>query len=156
MAWVGRDLKDHEGSNLPAAGRATNLHNLILVLVAQGPIQPGLEHHQGWGIHKLSGQSVPAPQHSHSKELPPGIQPKSSLLQLKTISPCPAVIYAFKELIPLLFIGSFLVLEGCNKVTLQPSLLQAEQGQLPQPMFVEELLQPFHLKYLTASSETHA
>ena len=26
---------------------------------AQGPIQPGLEHIQGWGIHSLSGQPVP-------------------------------------------------------------------------------------------------
>jgi len=60
--------------------------------------QPGLEHHQGWGIHSLSGQPVLAPHYSHSKELPPDIQPKSSLLQHKTISPRPAIIYPFKEL----------------------------------------------------------
>jgi len=48
--------------------------------------------------------AVPPPDHSLGKELPPDIQPKSSLPQLKTISPCPAVIYLFKELIPLLFI----------------------------------------------------
>ena len=29
-----------------------------------------------------------------------------------------------------------------NDVTSQPSLLQAEQAQLPQPVFVEEVLQP--------------
>ena len=28
----------------------------ILDQAAQGPIQPGLEHLQGWGIHTLSGQ----------------------------------------------------------------------------------------------------
>jgi len=33
-------------------------------LAAQGPIQPGLEHLQGRGIHNLSGQPVPAPHHS--------------------------------------------------------------------------------------------
>ena len=55
---------------------------LILDQAAQGPIQPGLEYLQGWGIHNLSGQLVPAPHHSHSKELPPDIQPKSSHLQL--------------------------------------------------------------------------
>ena len=33
------------------------------------PIQPGLESLQRWGIHSLSGQPVPAPHHSHSKEL---------------------------------------------------------------------------------------
>ena len=78
----------------------------LLDQVAQGPIQPGLEHLQGQGIHNLPGQPVPAPHHSLGKELPADIQPKSSLLQLKTISPCPAVIYLFKELTPLLFIGS--------------------------------------------------
>jgi len=74
------------------------------------PIQPGLEHLQGWGIHHLSGQPVPAPHHSHSKEFPPDIQPKPSLLQLKTISPCPAIVYPFKELAPLLFLATFPVL----------------------------------------------
>ena len=97
--------------------------HLILDQVAQGPIQPGLEHLQGWGIHNLSGQPVPAPHHSPGKELPPAIQPKSSLFQLKTFSPCPAVIYPFKEFTPLLFIGSLQVLKGCNEVTPQPSLL---------------------------------
>jgi len=76
---------------------------LILDQAAQGLIQPGLEHLQGWGIHNLPGQLVPAPHHSHSKELPPDIQPKSSLLQLKTISLCPAIIYPCKECTPLLF-----------------------------------------------------
>jgi len=63
----------------------------LLDQAAQGPIQPGLEHLQGWGIHKLSGQPIPAPHHSCGKELFPDIQPKSSLPQLKTTSPCPAV-----------------------------------------------------------------
>ena len=109
---------------------------LILDQAAQGLIQPGLEHLQGWGIHNLPGQLVPAPHHSHSKELPPDIQPKSSLLQLKTVFPCPAIIYPFKEQTPLLFVGSLQVLEGCNEVTPLPSLLQAEQVQLPQPVFI--------------------
>ena len=59
--------------------------HLILDQAAQGPIQPGLEHLQGWGIHNFSGQPVPALHHSHSKELPSDIQPKSSFLQVKTI-----------------------------------------------------------------------
>ena len=63
----------------------------LLDQVAQGPIQPGLEHLQGWGIHNLSGQPIPAPHHSPGKELSPNIQPKSSLFQLKTVPPCPAV-----------------------------------------------------------------
>ncbi|KAK4827484.1 hypothetical protein QYF61_018784 [Mycteria americana] len=34
---------------------------LPLDQVAQSPIQPGLEHFQGWGIHSFPGQPVPAP-----------------------------------------------------------------------------------------------
>jgi len=30
--------------------------HLILDQAAQGPIQPGLKHLQGWGTHSLSGQ----------------------------------------------------------------------------------------------------
>jgi len=70
--------------------------DLILHQAAQGPIQPGLEHLQGWGLHNLSGQPISVPNHSHSKELPPDIQPKSSLPHFKTISPCSAVIYPCK------------------------------------------------------------
>jgi len=40
---------------------------------AQGHIQPGLEHLQGWSIHNLCGQPVSAPRHSHSEKLPPDI-----------------------------------------------------------------------------------
>jgi len=73
-------------------------------------------------------------------EVPPHIQPQSALLQLQTISPCPALISPLKELPPLLFVGSLQVLEGCTEVTPQPSLLQAQQAQLPQPVFVGEVL----------------
>ena len=49
MAWVGRDVKDHEFPTspppLPQAGSATP--HLILDWAAQGSIQPGLEHLQG-------------------------------------------------------------------------------------------------------------
>ena len=97
MTWVGRNIKDHE-SPIPFHRQGHQHPHLILDQPAQGPIQPCLEHLQGWGIHNLSGQPVPAPHHYHSKELPPDIQPKSSLLQLKTISLCAVVIYPFKEL----------------------------------------------------------
>jgi len=58
--------------------------HLILDQAAQGPIQPGLEHLQGWTGHPQPlWAAVPTPHHSHSKELPPDIQPKSSLLNLE-------------------------------------------------------------------------
>ena len=102
MALVGRDLKDHQVPTPHYRRQGCQSPHFILDQAAQGPIQPGFEHLQGQSIHSLSGQPVPAPHHSHSKELPPDIQPKSSLRQLKTISPCPAIIYPFKELTPLL------------------------------------------------------
>jgi len=43
---------------------------------------------------------------------------------------------------------------SCSKVTLEPSLLQAEQPQLPQPVLVGEVLQPSdHLTYTNTSVE---
>jgi len=54
MAWVGRDLKDHQVP-ISAVGRAAPPPGQA----AQGPIQPCLEHLQGWGTHGFSGQSVP-------------------------------------------------------------------------------------------------
>ena len=54
MARVGRDLKDHE-SPTPCHTQGHQPH-LMPAQAAQGPIQPGLEHLQGRGIHSLSGQ----------------------------------------------------------------------------------------------------
>ena len=53
MAWVGRDLKDDRVPiPLPQAGH--QLPDLVLDQIAEGPIQPGLEHLQGQSIHSLS------------------------------------------------------------------------------------------------------
>ena len=105
MARVIRDLKDHEAPT-PCQMQGQQLPHLILDQTVQGPIQSDLEYLQGQGIHNLSGQPVPVPHQSHSKEFPLDIQPKSSLPHLKTISPCPALICPFKELTPFLYIGS--------------------------------------------------
>ena len=67
LGWKGP--QGSSGSNSSTTGRATNLPHLILDQAAQGPIQPDLEHLQGRGIYNLSRQPVPAPHHSHSKEL---------------------------------------------------------------------------------------
>jgi len=84
-------------SSNPPAGQGHKPPHL-LDQVAHDPIQPGVEHLQGRGFHNLSGQPIPAPHHSPGKELPPNIQPKSSLFQLKTVPPCPAVIYLLQQL----------------------------------------------------------
>ena len=80
--------------------------------------------------------------HPLAEKLPPNIQPKPPLSQFKTIPPCPITIHPHKQPFPLLFICSLQVLEGCNEVSLEPSLLQAKQAQFPQPFFIGEVLQP--------------
>ena len=67
MARVGRDLKDHEAPITPPhAGLPTSTFN-----TSPGPIQPGLEHLQGWTGHPQPLRAaVAAPHHSHTKELP--------------------------------------------------------------------------------------
>ena len=57
--------------------RGLELEDFPLGEAAQGPILPVLEHLQGWGTHKLSGQTVPLPNYPLSKEFPPNVQPKS-------------------------------------------------------------------------------
>ena len=112
MAYVEGDLKDHLVSNpltwewLPTTrSGCPGCH----------PTWPSNQCLLRWGYH-LFGQPVPAPHHSRSKELPPDIQPKSSL-QLKPISPCPAVIYPFGEFTPFLFIGSLQILKPTNHLS---------------------------------------
>jgi len=53
MVWVGWDLTD----NLVPMPPAMEEH-LPLDQVAQSPIQPGLEHFQGRGIHNFSGHCI--------------------------------------------------------------------------------------------------
>jgi len=51
MAWVGRDLKDHEAPTPPCHRQGHQPPYLVPAQAAQGPIQPGLEHLQGWTGH---------------------------------------------------------------------------------------------------------
>ena len=62
--------------------------------------------------------------------------------QFKTIPPCPITIHSHKQLFPFLFVRSLQVLEGRNKVSPEPSLLQAKQSQFPQSFLLGEVLQP--------------
>ena len=94
MAWVGRDLKDHEAPTpLLQSGPPASPFNTRPGCPGPHPTwhwtPPGTEHPQPpWA-------AVPAPHHSLGKELPPDIQPKFSLPQLKTISPCPPPVLLF-------------------------------------------------------------
>ena len=60
MAWVGKDLQDHEAPN-PRHRQGHHPPHLIPAQAAQGPIQPGLEHLQGWGMGRdVDGASKPS------------------------------------------------------------------------------------------------
>ena len=54
----------------PCCRRGSQLLNQALDQAAQGPIQPGVEHLQGWGTPSLSEQPVPAPHRSLCERLP--------------------------------------------------------------------------------------
>ncbi|KAK4816270.1 hypothetical protein QYF61_014342 [Mycteria americana] len=58
-------------------------------------------------------------------------------LTFKTVTPRPITTLPDKVSLPI-----FPVLEGCYKVSPEPSLLQAEQPQLSQPVLIGEVLQP--------------
>ena len=63
MILVGGGLKNHLAPTL-----LCERGHLPLDQVAQSPIQPGLEHFQGAGIHNFSRQLVPVPHNTHGKE----------------------------------------------------------------------------------------
>jgi len=53
------------------------------------------------GIHNLPGQPVPVPHHPHSKEFLPIIYTsKSTLFQLKAVSPPPVATCPYKKISP--------------------------------------------------------
>ena len=131
MAWVGSYLKD-DPVPTPAVIRAAP-HELRL---PRAPSNLALSAFRGGAL------SSPLPHHHTNKEFLPNISPKSPLFQFKAIPPCPITICPRKKSIPLLFVSSLQVLEGCNEVSLEPSLLQDEQAQIPQPVFIGEVFQP--------------
>ena len=58
------------------------------------------------------------------------------------IPPCPITPHPSEKSLSILPVGPLQVLEGCSMVTPEPSFLQAEQPQLPQPVLIGEVLQP--------------
>uniref|UniRef100_A0A8C2Y8V3 C2H2-type domain-containing protein n=1 Tax=Coturnix japonica TaxID=93934 RepID=A0A8C2Y8V3_COTJA len=85
---------------------------------------------------------------SFTQKLSPNIQPKSSLLQLKTISPSPAIISPFEEFTPLLGVSSLQVLKGCTESS-SPSLYRCMQLFLPTCKTLHLLLLNL-IRFLTA------
>ena len=106
MVWVQEDLKDDQ---VPAS--LCQLLDHVLDQAAQGPIQPGLEHLQGWAIHSFSGQQcqyltillVKNFPLTSNLNLPSfSLTPSSLILSL----PHPITFYPCKKLISLMYIIS--------------------------------------------------
>ena len=109
-------------------GRAANHHIRHQIQLPRAPsIQPGFEHPQEWS--NISRQPVPVPHHLYSENFP-----LTSNLNLPPFSLKPFP-FALSLSSPLL-INFLQVLEGYSEVSPEPSLFQAEQAQLSQPVFV--------------------
>jgi len=108
---------------------------------AQDLVQVGLECLQRRRLHHLPGQPGPGPHHPQREEVLPLVQTELPLLQFVPIAPCPVAGHHWKESGPVLLTPTLQIFRGIYKVPSQPSLLQAEQAQLPQPLLVGEMLQ---------------
>lgn len=61
---------------------------------------------------------------------------------MKAITPCPAARGPVAKSVPVFPVSPVEVLKGRRKVSAEPSLLQAEQGQLSQPFVTGEVFHP--------------
>ena len=139
MLGVGRDLC---GSSSPTP----LLKQGHLQQAAHDLVQAGLEYLQRRRLHNLPGQPVPVLRHPQREEFLPHVQLELPLLQFVPIAPCPVTGHHWKESCPVLLTPTLQVFRGISKVPSQPSLLQAKQAQLPQPVLIGEVLQsPHHL-----------
>ena len=137
MVGVGRDLCGSSGPTpLPKQGH--------LQQAAQDLVQAGLEYLQRRRLHKPSGQPVPGLRHPQREEVLPPVQTELPLVQFVPIAPCPVAGHHWEESGPVLLTPTLQIFLGISKVPSQPSLLQAEEAQLPQLFLVGGMLQSPH------------
>ena len=137
MVGVGRDLC---GSSSPTS----LLKQVCLQQAAQDLVQVGLEYLQRRRLHNLPGQPVPVLRHPQREDVLPQVQLELPVPQFVPIAPCPVAGHHCKESGPVLLTPTLQIFRGISKVPSQPSLLQAEQAQLPQPLLGGEMLQSPH------------
>ena len=111
---------------------------------AEDLVQAGLEYLQRRRLHNLPGQPVPGLRHPPREEVLPPVQTELPVPQFVPIAPCPVAGHHWKEPGPVLLTRTLQIFRGICKIPSQPSLLQAEQAQLPQPLLLEEMLQSPH------------
>ena len=124
MVGVGRDLCGSSSPTLlPKQG--------YLQQAAQDLVQAGLEYLQRKRVHNLPGRPVPVLRHPQREEVLPCVQTELPMLQFVPVVPSPVAGHHWKEFGPILLTPTLKVFTGIYKILSQPSLLQAEQAQLP-------------------------
>jgi len=108
---------------------------------AQDLVQAGLEYLQRRRLHSPSGQPGPGLRQPQREEVLPRLQLELPRLQFVPVAPCPVAGHHWKESGPVLLTPTRKRFIGISKVPSEPSLLQAEQAQLPQPLLIGEMLQ---------------
>jgi len=146
MLGVGRDLC---GSSSPTL----LLKQGHLQQAAQGLVQVGLEYLQRRTLHNLPGFHPVPVLHHPQREVLSHVQIELPKLQFVPVAPCPVAGHHWKELGPILLTPTLKIFINIYKVPSQPSLLQAEQAQLPQPFLIGQMLQsPHHPHSLSLDS----
>jgi len=134
MVGIGRDLC---GSSSPTP----LLKQGHLQQAAQDRVLAGLEYLQRRRLHSLPGQPVPVLHRPQREEVLPHVQLELPVLQFVPVAPCPVTGHHCKESGPVLLTHTLQIFISISRVPSQPSLLQAKQAQLPQPLLVGEMFQ---------------
>jgi len=133
MIWVGSNHIDHlvPSSNSPAVGRDTFQWTNLL----QAPFHLALNtSREGAATASLGNLIVKNFFLISNLNLPS--------FQFKATTPCLITTGPSKKSLSSFCVGPLQVLEGCPKVSPEPSLLQDEQPQLSQPFLIGEVFHP--------------
>ncbi|KAK4830703.1 hypothetical protein QYF61_012872 [Mycteria americana] len=99
---------------------------------------------QGGRFHNVSGHSVPVVSHPHSKKVFPDVHRQPPVFQFVPIASCPVTGHHQIQPGSVFSTPSLQVFIYIDKMSPQPSLLQAQQSQLSQPFLIGEMLQSLH------------
>jgi len=76
--------------------------------------------------------------HPQREEVLPHVQTELPVLQFVPVASCPVAGHHLKEFGPILLTPTLEIFIDIYKVPSQPSLLQAQQAQFPQPFLIGE------------------
>jgi len=102
------------------------------------PVQTGFDYLYGWRLYSLPGQL------SHCKILFPDVQREAPVFQVVPIASGPVTGHHSKKPGSIFIAPSLQVFLYIGKILPKPSLLQAGQSQLSQPVLTQDTLQSLH------------